>query len=167
MVCSPLVLLWHIRICCGICRTKTGVKLVLVKIFQRTFFCLFALKWAFAEKKTKDVFKTILHDSWHPFLKKKTRKNPKNLSTGGLTSHIKWSTQGVKIASFVQKLIGSSTTRIPWNDTKAHIESKPSNYEDENAWAFTYLLHPPCTVLLPESPFAMMDTHTHVARFRF
>ncbi len=40
---TPWVLCWHIRICRGTTRETICIKLVLVKIFWWTFFCLFAV----------------------------------------------------------------------------------------------------------------------------
>ena len=63
----------YIRVCHGICRTKTGIKLVFEKIFWSIFLLASVFQGASGKKKTEKI-NTISHNYINTISKKAKKK---------------------------------------------------------------------------------------------
>ncbi len=125
MLPPPWVLCWHIRICRGTTCGRICIKLVLVKIFWWTFFCLLAvLQMNPLESKQKTLQQYFILRIIPPSDEK--RKKHQKLSTVGSSSDLSVSSQGV---NYVYAIIHRvHYVRIVWMINWKNICNPYTNY---------------------------------------
>ncbi len=143
----PWVLCWHTCVCRGTTCRKICVKLVLVKIFWWTFFCLLAVLLRNpikSKEKTLQLYFTL----WFTSLSEKRQKKHHKLSTGGSSFHFKSALKGLINLLFIIfiVLIDLNSIDVKWK--RLTVDAPPA----------TSVVKVPS----PQSPFAMRDGYTHM-----